>query len=52
MTTTANKSPSISPASWREELRLGCAASLSRLAAIVEERGASYAATVQAVGLR
>lgn len=35
---------------WREEVRLGCAASLGRLAQIVERRGADYAQTVE--GLR
>ena len=32
---------------WREEVRLGCAASLSRLRAIAAERGADYEKTVE-----
>lgn len=32
---------------WREEVRLGCAASLKRLRAICAERGADYDATIE-----
>lgn len=35
---------------WREEVRMDCAVSLARLKRIVEERGASYDATIE--GLR
>lgn len=31
---------------WREEVKLGCAASLARLRAICQERGADYDTTI------
>ena len=55
MTTTALRSQDARPALtftgiplayWREEVRLGCAASLARLRAIVAARGADFELTI------